>query len=88
MNMFPTPLAGSYTARTRNFDGTFNTFYTSCWVLGESDKIYSIRVTTPICGHRANDTLTVRKHNVRLKDAAPKPSAPVRHDYSEAWWNK
>lgn len=30
MNMFPTPLAGSYAARTRNFDGSFNTFYTSC----------------------------------------------------------
>ena len=86
--MFPSPLAGSYTARTRNFDGSFNTFYTSCLVLGESEKSYSIRVTTPICGHKANDTITVRKHNVKLKDTSPTPSKTVMHDYSEAWWNK
>lgn len=87
MNMFPTPLAGSYTARTRNFDGSFNTFYTSCEVLGESAKMYTIRINVPIGRHKAKEPMTVRKHNVRLKEASPE-RCPVQHDYSDAWWNK
>ena len=83
MNMFPTPLAGSYTARTRNFDGTFNIYNTSCLVIGESDKSFLIKARVPIGRHKANDTMLVRKHNVRIKEAAT-----ARHDYSEAWWNK
>lgn len=86
MIMFPTPLAGSYTARTRNFDGSFNTFYTSCEVLGESAKSYAIRLAVPIGRHKAKETINVRKHNVKLKESIE--DAPRQHDYSEAWWNK
>lgn len=83
MNMFPTPLAGSYAARTRNFGGSFNTFYTSCEVLGESPKSYAIRIAFPIGGHKAKETMTVRKHNVRFKEVEP-----VQHDCSKEWWNQ
>ena len=87
MEMFTTPLSGSYTARTRNFDGSFNTFNVSCEVVGQTAKSYAIRLAFPIAGHKAKETINVRKHNVKLKEAIE--NAPVQqHDYSEAWWNK
>lgn len=84
MEMFATPRKGSYTARNRNFDGSFNTFYTSCEVMGESAKSYAIRLYVPIGQHKAREIIKVRKHNVRFKDETPAAST---HDYSGAWWN-
>lgn len=52
-------------------------------VLGESPKSYAIRIAFPIGGHKAKETMTVRKHNVRFKEVEP-----VQHDCSKEWWNQ
>lgn len=81
MEMFTTPRLGRYVARTRNFDGSFNEFNTSCLIFGESDRSYIISLSIPLNGHKPYERLTVRKHNVRMK------KQPVEYDYSGAWWN-
>lgn len=52
-------------------------------MLGESPKSYAIRIAFPIGGHKAKETMTVRKHNVRFKEVEP-----VQHDCSKEWWNQ
>lgn len=87
MNMYATPLRGGYTYRTRNFDGTFNTFYTTVEVLGETAASFLIRILVPLGGHKAKSTMTVRRHNVRLHTEPNPAEEKPRHDYSDAWWN-
>ena len=87
MTMFQTHLAGSYTAKTRNFDGTFDVSCVPCNIIGESDKSYLIMILLPVKGHAMRDTMKVRKHNVRIKDASAANTGHARYDYSEAYWN-
>ena len=84
MNLYPTPITASYTYKTRNFDGTFNSFHASVLILGETEKSYLVQTSVPLGAHRVGDRLTVRKHNVRRKPEGP---VPVRkYDYSNAYW--
>lgn len=87
MEMYDTPQRGNYTYRTRNFDGTFNTYYTSCDVLGESAASFLVRIMVPLGNHPARSTMTVRKHNVRLHGTTATPKRK-EYDYSAAYWNK
>lgn len=83
MNIYAVPMQGGYTFRTRNFDGTFNLFYISVEVIGETAKSYLIRLLAPIVGHPVRTTMTVRKHNVKIHSHAQRG----QHDCSDAWWN-
>lgn len=86
MNLYPIPILASYIYKTRNFDGTYNSFYSSVLILGETEKSYLVQTSVPLGHHRVGDRLTVRKHNVRRKQAA---QAPVReYDYRNAYWQK
>ena len=86
MDLYPTPIPAGYTYKTRNFDGTFNEFYASVLILGETRKSYLVRIAVPLGNHRAGDRMTVRKHNVTLKAATPAHAR--EHDYSNAYWQK
>jgi hypothetical protein len=92
MKMYTMPVKGGYQYKKRNFDGSFNLFYLTVEVLGETEKSYLIRISVPVDGHPAKSTMTVRKHNVRLHGMstatpAPTPAPRRQHDYSTAWWN-
>ncbi len=83
MNMYAQPIDGTYQYKQPNFDGTFRCQPVKVAVLGESDKQYLIRLILPMGNHRQNDTIKVRKHNVRLHAM----TAKREYDYSSAYWN-
>lgn len=84
MNMYTTPVDGLYNHKTPRYDGTFDVQQVGVMVLGESAKMYLVRLRLPVGNRRQGDELQVRKRNVRLR----RPKAePREYDYSEAWWN-
>lgn len=85
MNMLSTPIQGGYTYRTRNYDGSFNIFYLSVEVIGETAQSYLVRLLTPIVGHPVRSTMTVRKHNVKIHSQEPEESTVK--DCADEWWN-
>ncbi|MBR4197995.1 MAG: hypothetical protein IKQ94_04395 [Bacteroidales bacterium] len=91
-NTFAVPMSGTYNYRTRNFDGTFNLFQIPCLVLGETAASYIISTMRELCGLPKGHRMTVRKHNVFLKDAgastSPATDKDNNIDYSNAWWHE
>lgn len=85
MEIYATPKIGTYEAKVRRFDGTFDVYNVKCEVIGETDSSYIIKPRVPINGHPAHDRMTVRKHNVSF--AGMMRLAKREHDYSSAWWN-
>ncbi len=85
MNTYPQPRRGHYSYRHRNPDGSFTLYHTSVEVLGESEKIYLVKITVPLGGHRAGDQMKVRKHNIRF-NGEQQPAR--RYDYSNTYWNR
>lgn len=90
MNLYTAPVAGTYNYRTRNFNGSFNLFQVKVNIIGESLKSYLVEVLTPIAGHKRLSRLTVRKHNVFLKDAGASTGSATDKDNNidcgNAWW--
>jgi len=82
MEMYATPKVGSYTFKTRNFDGSFNLFYTKVEILGETAKSYLVRLLSPMAGHPYRSKTVVRKSSVKVK------REESSYDYSDAYWNK
>ena len=87
MTLYPTPVPASYTYWTRNYDGSYNRFYASVLILGETEKSYLVQTSVPLGSHRAGDRLTVRKHNVKPKGQSRRPSSR-EHDYTNEFWNQ
>ena len=74
---------GFYTHRTRNYDGTFNSFTVLVEVVGETAQSFKVRLLQPLVGHPKGKLMTVRQHNVRLKGVR----FPQREvDNSRKWW--
>ena len=85
MEIYTTPKIGTYKAKVRRFDGTYDEYSVKCEVIGETGSSYIIKPRVPINGHPAHDRMTVRKRNVTFAGMM----RPVKreHDYTAAWWN-
>ena len=87
--MYATPISGSYSHRTPNYDGTFSEAVVAVDVLGESEKRYLVRLKMPVENHKQNEELWVRKHNVSVVAYVRREGVPEeKYDYSNAYWNK
>lgn len=92
MTTYATPMGGTYNYRTRNFNGSFNLFQIPCLVLGETAASYIISTLRELCGLPKGHRMTVRKHNVHLKDAGTSTGSATDKDNnidcSNAWWHE
>lgn len=95
MEMYATPREGIYTVRTPDYKGGFFVEQSKVWVLGEKGKSCLIQLRCNIRGHCCGDSLTVRKHNVRMPELVSVSSGigpndkPIKqYDYTSAYWNK
>lgn len=84
MKIYDTPIAGLYNHKTPRYDGTFNVQQVGVFVIGESPKLYMIRLRLPVGNRHQGDELTVRKHNVIIPY---QPQEPQQHDCTNAWWH-
>ena len=84
MNTYSIPLDGFYNHKTPRFDGTFNIQQVAVSILGESDKMYRIRLRLPVGNLRQGHEMSVRKRNVYVH--RPKPQ-PKEYDCTNQWWN-
>ena len=75
---------GFYTHRTRNYDGTFNSFTVLVEVVGETAQSFKVRLLQPLVGYPKGKLMTVRRHNVRLKSLF---GLQREVDNSHQWWN-
>ena len=75
---------GFYTHRTRNYDGTYNSFTVLVEVVGETAQSFKVRLLQPLLGHQIGKLMTVRRHNVRLKSLF---GLQREVDNSHQWWN-
>lgn len=89
MNLYTTPIDGTYDYKSPNFDGTYNLQQVNVAVLGESERQYLIKLKLPVGNHRQNDLMKVRKHNVRLRGMIARVTNKKKplYDHSGAWWN-
>lgn len=89
MNLYSTPIDGTYDYKSPNFNGTYNLQQVNVAVLGESERQYLIKLKMPVGNHRQNDLMKVRKHNVRVHGmtATESIAAMQMPDYRNAWWH-
>jgi len=84
MTLFATPIEGFYNHKTPRFDGSFNVEQVGVLVIGESEKMYIIRLRMPVGNLHQGHEMSVHKHNVKIHKPA---THPKQYDYSNAWWN-
>ena len=81
-----------YNLKVKDWDReTFNEYKIKCEVVGESDKMYKIRLLQPTHNRRTGDLLWVYKHNIKFTgpDKDKKPLSSMDYDdFEEPWWNK
>lgn len=94
MEMYATPIEGTYIRRRPDFQGNFYREEVKVKVLGETDKSFLIKLYCAIGNHRGGDQLKVRKHNVRMprtmsvsSGLGPYDKPERQYDYSGAYWN-
>lgn len=82
--MYATPKEGTYSLKTRQFDGTFLHKQEKVRVVGETERCYIIAAYSFIRGHKPGEHIQVKRGNVTIAEPMQE-----RHtaDYSSAWWN-